>query len=76
MMFFKGGDPIIASFNNGVLYVDVGDNESVNHLFLHCPLVQSLWNKLFDVVGICCAAPKTMSSMIGLDDKDFSGCRK
>ena len=27
--------------------------ESVSHLFLHCPMADSLWNTLFGIFGEC-----------------------
>ncbi|KAL0015632.1 hypothetical protein SO802_002701 [Lithocarpus litseifolius] len=39
------------------------NGESVDHLFLHCPVALELWDMVFDSFGVCWVMPK---SVVGL----------
>ncbi|KAG6709852.1 hypothetical protein I3842_06G153600 [Carya illinoinensis] len=41
-----------------VLNANEEDGESVNHLFLHCEVAKTLWNEVFDRMGITWVMPK------------------
>ena len=38
--------------------------ELVSHLFLHCPVADSLWNTLFGIFGECWACPTTFDQFL------------
>ena len=36
------------------------NSETVDHLFLHCPVVLELWDMVFDLFGICWVMPMSV----------------
>ena len=42
------------------------ENESINHLFLHCMFPFSLWCKVLNEFGVSWAAPCSCSDLLGL----------
>ena len=38
--------------------------ESINRLFLHCPIILGLWHKLFNVANLGWVPPRSIGDMI------------
>ncbi|KAL6327159.1 hypothetical protein AAG906_015198 [Vitis piasezkii] len=41
-----------------------GNGESIDHLFLHCPLTIGLWHKLFNLAGLDWVPPRSIEDMM------------
>ncbi|RVW50733.1 putative ribonuclease H protein [Vitis vinifera] len=41
-----------------------GNGESIDHLFLHCPVTIGLWNKLFKLAGLDWVPPRSFEDML------------
>ncbi|RVW16749.1 hypothetical protein CK203_076445 [Vitis vinifera] len=41
-----------------------GNGESIDHLFLHCPVTIGLWNKLFKLAGLVWVPPRSFEDML------------
>ncbi|RVW78876.1 hypothetical protein CK203_043124 [Vitis vinifera] len=41
-----------------------GNGESINHLFLHCPVTIGLWHRLFNLVGVIWVPPRSIEDML------------
>ncbi|KAJ9687316.1 hypothetical protein PVL29_015988 [Vitis rotundifolia] len=41
-----------------------GDGESIDHLFLHCPVTIGLWHKLFNLAGLVWVPPRSFVDML------------
>ena len=41
-----------------------GNGESIDHLFLHCPVTIGLWHKLFNLVGLAWVPPRSIEDML------------
>ncbi|RVW27818.1 hypothetical protein CK203_107068 [Vitis vinifera] len=41
-----------------------GNGESIDHLFLHCPITIGLWHKLFDLAGLVWVPPRSLEDML------------
>ena len=41
-----------------------GDGESIDHLFLHCPLTIGLWHKLFNLARLDWVPPRSIEDMM------------
>ena len=51
------------------------NSEFVSHMFLHCPMVDFLWNTLFGIFGECCVYPAILDQLLLISFADF-GRRK
>ena len=40
------------------------NGESINHLFLHCPVTIGLWHKLFNLAGLAWVPPRSIEDML------------
>ena len=47
------------------------NTESVSHLFLHFPMVDFLWNTLFDIFGECWKCPTTLDQFLSTSFAGF-----
>ncbi|RVW57133.1 hypothetical protein CK203_091671 [Vitis vinifera] len=41
-----------------------GNGESIDHLFLHCPVTIGLWHKLFNLAGLAWVPPRSIEDML------------
>ncbi|RVX04331.1 Copper methylamine oxidase [Vitis vinifera] len=41
-----------------------GNGESIDHLFLHCPVTIGLWHRLFNLVGLVWVPPRSIEDML------------
>ena len=41
-----------------------GNGELINHLFLHCPVINGLWHKLFNLAGLAWVSPRSIEDML------------
>ena len=41
-----------------------GNGESIDHLFLHCPVTIGLWHKLFNLAGLVWVPPRSIEDMM------------
>ncbi|RVW83630.1 hypothetical protein CK203_039266 [Vitis vinifera] len=41
-----------------------GNGESIDHLFLHCPITIGLWHKLFNLAGLAWVPPRSIEDML------------
>ena len=41
-----------------------GNGESIDHLFLHCPVTIGLWHKLFNLAGLVWVPPRSIEDML------------
>ncbi|RVW15386.1 putative ribonuclease H protein [Vitis vinifera] len=41
-----------------------GNGESIDHLFLHCPVTIGLWHKLFNLAGLAWVPPRSIVDMM------------
>ncbi|RVW15385.1 putative ribonuclease H protein [Vitis vinifera] len=41
-----------------------GNGESIDHLFLHCPVTIGLWHRLFNLVGVIWVPPRSIEDML------------
>ncbi|RVX05721.1 Transposon TX1 uncharacterized 149 kDa protein [Vitis vinifera] len=48
-----------------------GNGESIDHLFLHCPVTIGLWNKLFKLAGLVWVPPRSFEDMLVIAFKGF-----
>ncbi|RVX11717.1 putative ribonuclease H protein [Vitis vinifera] len=46
-----------------------GNGESIDHLFLHCPVTIGLWHKLFNLVGVIWVPPRSIEDMLVISFK-------
>ncbi|KAL6346450.1 hypothetical protein AAG906_033246 [Vitis piasezkii] len=42
-----------------------GNGESIDHLFLHCPVTIGLWHRLFNLVGVIWVPPRSIEDIRG-----------
>ena len=40
------------------------NNETVDHLFLHCPVAMDLWAMIFGLFGVCSVMPKSVVELL------------
>lgn len=38
-------------------FICQSNSESINHLFLHCPVASDIWHMFFNIFGLYCAMP-------------------
>ena len=53
-----------------------GNGESIDHLFLHCPVTIGLWHKLFNLVGLACVPPRSIEGMLVIAFKGLGNSLK
>ncbi|RVW56152.1 hypothetical protein CK203_080775 [Vitis vinifera] len=41
-----------------------GKGESIDHIFLHCPITIGLWHRLFNLVGLVWVPPRSLEDML------------
>ena len=41
------------------------NGESVDHLFLHCPIAMDLWSMVLDLFGVTWVIPHTVLGLLG-----------
>ncbi|RVW29047.1 hypothetical protein CK203_088908 [Vitis vinifera] len=41
-----------------------GNGESIDHIFLHCPVTIGLWHRLFNLVGLVWVPPRSLEDML------------
>ncbi|RVX13392.1 Transposon TX1 uncharacterized 149 kDa protein [Vitis vinifera] len=46
-----------------------GNGESIDHLFLHCPVTIGLWHRLFNLVGVIWVPPRSIEDMLVISFK-------
>ncbi|RVW69333.1 putative ribonuclease H protein [Vitis vinifera] len=46
-----------------------GNGESIDHLFLHCPVTIGLWHRLFNLVGVIWVPPRSLEDMLVISFK-------
>ncbi|RVW53835.1 hypothetical protein CK203_088568 [Vitis vinifera] len=46
-----------------------GNGESIDHLFLHCPVTIGLWHRLFNLVGLIWVPPRSLEDMLVISFK-------
>ncbi|RVW19678.1 Structural maintenance of chromosomes protein 3, partial [Vitis vinifera] len=46
-----------------------GNGESIDHLFLHCPITIGLWHRLFNLVGVIWVPPRSIEDMLVISFK-------
>ncbi|RVX17758.1 putative ribonuclease H protein [Vitis vinifera] len=46
-----------------------GHGESIDHLFLHCPITIGLWHRLFNLVGVIWVPPRSLEDMLVISFK-------
>lgn len=52
------------------------NGESVDHLFLHCPIALNLWHRLFSLGNVMWVVPKGSAHMLLLDFCTFGGSKR
>ncbi|RVW92389.1 hypothetical protein CK203_032500 [Vitis vinifera] len=48
-----------------------GNGESIDHLFLHCPIIIGLWHKLFNLAGLAWVPPRSIVDIMVIAFKGF-----
>ena len=53
-----------------------GEGEAIDHLFLHCPYLIGLWNKLCNSTGLVWVSPRRIEDIFTIAFKGFGSCTR
>ena len=75
MMFFKGEDPGCC-FSPHWCILCKAQGESVDHVFVHCEIVNFLWKKLFRVAKMVWTTPSDRNDLFKENPSAFAKGKK